>query len=105
MKFHYLFLYSFEPEINEVLSYAAHFGRLSLVMYLLCFFSIKKLPTEKQIPRDYQKSPWIFAIMHVIHFIFWLSMYLNEVPIIPTRMTGFFAYLMIVVYPYYINGN
>ena len=43
--------------------------------------------------------------MHVIHFIFLaFSMYLNEVPIIPTRMAGgFIAYLMIVVYPFYIN--
>ena len=31
-------------------------------------------------------------------------MYPNEVPIIPTRMAGgFIAYLMIVVYPFYIN--
>lgn len=31
-------------------------------------------------------------------------MYLNEVPIIPTRMAGgFIAYLMVVVYPFYIN--
>ena len=31
-------------------------------------------------------------------------MYLNEVPIIPTRMAGgFIVYLMVVVYPFYIN--
>ena len=102
----FIFLYSFEPEINEVFRYAARYsGRLSLVMYLLCFFLFKEASLKNKSLEITKKALGIFAIMHVIHFIFLaFSMYLNEVPIIPTRMAGgFIAYLMIVVYPFYIN--
>ena len=40
----FIFLYSFEPEINEVRYAARYSGRLSLVMYLLCFFLFKEAP-------------------------------------------------------------
>ena len=102
----FIFLYSFEPEINEVFRYAARYsGRLSLVMYLLCFFLFKEASLKNKSLEITKKALGIFAIMHVIHFIFLaFSMHLNEVPIIPTRMAGgFIAYLMIVVYPFYIN--
>ena len=102
----FIFLYSFEPEINEVFRYAARYsGRLSLVMYLLCFFLYKEASLKNKSLDITKKALGIFATMHVIHFIFLaFSMYLNEVPIIPTRMAGgFIAYLMVVVYPFYIN--
>ena len=67
----FIFLYSFEPEINEVFRYAARYsGRLSLVMYLLCFFLYKEASLKNKSLEFTKKALGVFAIMHVIHFIF-----------------------------------
>ena len=47
----------------------------------------------------------IFGILHVIHFGYLaMSVYLNELPIIPVKITGgAIAYMMIIIYPFIIN--
>ena len=49
----------------------------------------------------------VFAVVHIIHFIFLAtSIYLNAIPIVFTRLAGgILAYLMIVIYPFYIDKN
>ena len=48
---------------------------------------------------------YIFGVLHLIHFCFLaLSVYLNDLPIIPVKVTGgALAYLMIILYPFVIN--
>ena len=48
---------------------------------------------------------FIFGILHVIHFGYLaMSVYLNELPIIPVKVTGgAIAYMMIIIYPFLIN--
>ena len=102
----FIFLYIIEPEINEVFRYAARYsGRLSLGIYLLCFFFFNQAYQKNISLEITKKALGVFAIMHLIHLFFLtFSIYLNEVPIIPSRLTGgFIAYLMIVVYPFYID--
>lgn len=99
----FFFFYSIEPEINEVFRYAARYsGRLSLGIYLLCFFLYQEASLKNKSLRITKKALGVFAIMHLIHFIFLaFSIYLNEVPIVPTRLAGgFIAYIMIIIYPF-----
>ena len=102
----FIFLYIIEPEINEVFRYAARYsGRLSLGIYLLCFFFFNQAYQKNISLEITKKALGVFAIMHLIHFFFLAySIYLNDVPIIPIRLAGgFIAYLMIVIYPFLIE--
>jgi hypothetical protein len=102
----FLYLYNMESDINEVFRYAARYsGRLSLGIYLLCFFLFRSAYLNDKSLKITQKVLGVFAVMHVIHFFFLAySIYLNQVPIVPTRLAGgFVAYLMIVIYPFLIE--
>ena len=102
----FLYFYNMEPDINEVFKYAARYsGRLSLGIYLLCFYLFRSAYLNKKSLEITQKALGVFAVMHVIHFFFLAySIHLNQVPIVPTRLAGgFIAYLMIVVYPFLIE--
>ena len=91
---------------NEIFRLAARFsGRFSLTLYLLCFYFFT---AEYKRCSDYpitKKVMGVFAIVHIIHFIFLVtSIYLNDIPIVISRLAGgILAYLMIVIYPFYIN--
>ena len=101
-----LILLRIEPDINEVFRYAARYsGRLSLGIYLLCFFLFRAASLKNKSLEITKKALGVFAIMHLIHFFFLAySIYLNQVPIVPTRLAGgFIAYLMIVIYPFLIE--
>ena len=102
----FLYCYSIEPNINEVFRYAARYsGRLSLGAYLLCFFLFRAAYIKNKSLEVTQKALGVFAVMHMIHFFFLVySIYLNQVPIIPTRLAGgFIVYLMIIIYPFLIE--
>ena len=102
----FLYLYNMESDINEVFRYAARYsGRLSLGIYLLCFFLFRSAYLNDKSLKITQKVLGVFAVMHVIHFFFLAySIYLNQVLILPTRLAGgFIAYLMIVIYPFLIE--
>ena len=101
-----LILLRIEPDINEVFRFPALYsGRLSLGIYLLCFFLFRAASLKNKSVEITKKALGVFAIMHLIHFFFLAySIYLNQVLILPTRLAGgFIAYLMIVIYPFLIE--
>ena len=102
----FMYFYNVEPDINEVFRYAARYsGRLSLGIYLLCFYLFRSAYLNNKSLEITQKALGVFAVMHIIHFFFLAySIYLNQVPIVPTRLAGgFIAYLMIIIYPFLIE--
>ena len=101
-----LVLMSLLTDINEIFRYAARFsGRFSFSLYLLSLLSFLKYYTKNQSIVLTRKVLGIFSLIHLIHFYFLAtSIYLNSIPIIPYRLAGgFIAYLMIIIYPFYIN--
>ena len=84
---------------------ARYSGRLSLVIYLICFYHFTFSFIKKKSHTELKKSIILFCFLHYIHFIYLsLAVYLNDLPIIPIRLTGgFIAYLMILIYPFIIN--
>ena len=84
---------------------ARYSGRLSLVIYLICFYHFTFSYIKKKTEKKLKDSIIIFCFLHYIHFIFLaLAVYLNDLPIIPIRLTGgFIAYLMILIYPFIIS--
>ena len=93
-------------DVNEIFRYAARFsGRFSFSLYLLSLLSFLKYYTKNQSIVLTRKVLGIFSLIHLIHFYFLAtSIYLNSIPIIPYRLAGgFIAYLMIIIYPFYIN--
>ena len=101
-----LVLMSLLTDINEIFRYAARFsGRFSFSLYLLSVLSFLKYYTKNQSIMFTRKVLGIFSLIHLIHFYFLAtSIYLNSIPIIPYRLAGgFIAYLMIIIYPFYIN--
>ncbi|MBT7739208.1 hypothetical protein OAP92_03865 [Flavobacteriaceae bacterium] len=84
---------------------ARYSGRLSLIIYLICFFHFTFSFIKKKSSEKLKNSLIVFCFLHYIHFIFLaLSVYLNDLPIIPLKLTGgFIAYLMILIYPLMIN--
>ena len=99
-------LISLLTDINEIFRYAARFsGRFSVSLYLLGLLSFLKYYTKNQSIVLTRKVLGIFSLIHLIHFYFLAtSIYLNSIPIIPYRLAGgFIAYLMIIIYPFYIN--
>ena len=102
----YGFSYIIAENWGEIFRLSARYsGRLSLVVYLVAFyhftFSFIKTKSEKKL----KDSIIVFCFLHYIHFIYLaLAVYLNDIPIIPTRLTGgFIAYLMILIYPFIIT--
>ena len=102
----FVVIYFSVADWNEVFRLAARFsGRFSLTLYLLSFYFFA---TEFKRNSNYpitKKLMGVFAVVHIIHFIFLAtSIYLNAIPIVFTRLAGgILAYLMIVIYPFYID--
>ena len=89
--------------VAELFKLAARYsGRLSLVIFLLCFFifafHLKHLHNSELL----KKALTLFAVLHVIHFGFLATnIYLNALPIEVERLVGgVLAYLMIIIAPF-----
>ena len=84
---------------------ACYSGRLSLIIYLYCFYKFYRAFLKSDNLKRVKDLVFIFGVLHVIHFGFLaLSVYLNNLPIIPVKITGgALAYLMIIIYPFIIE--
>ena len=101
-----LILMSLLTDVNEIFRYAARFsGRFSFSLYLISLLSFLKFYTKNHTIVFTKKVLGVFSLIHLIHFCFLAtSIYLNSIPIIPYRLAGgFIAYLMIIIYPFYIE--
>ena len=74
-----------------------------IYIYCFCLFVTNFLKNRKL--ESTKNAVQVFCILHIIHFIFLsLSVFLNNLPIIPINILGgFLAYLFIIVYPFIIN--
>ena len=83
---------------------ARYSGRLSLFVYLLCFY-LFSLEYKQGVFNFTKKATLVFAILHLIHFVYLsLSVFLNDLPIVPYKLLGgFIAYLLIIIYPFIID--
>ena len=102
--FCYFFITKFD--LGNVFRYAARYsGRLSLIVYVYCFYLFTKAFIKNIELKDTKNAVNIFCVLHLIHFIFLaLSVKLNNLPIIPVKITGgFLAYLIIIAYPLVID--
>jgi len=99
-----VFAYFKNPSFEYTFRYAARYsGRLSLVVFLLTFYSYANYtpkPFSKESP--FKNTLSLFAILHGIHFIFLaLSVYLNKIPLEFVKVLGgFVAYIMILIAPF-----
>lgn len=101
-----IFFYLSSENIGDIFRMSARYsGRLSLIVYLVCFYHFTFSFIKKKSIYKLNQSVIIFCVLHYIHFIYLsLSVYLNDLPIIPSKLTGgFIAYLMILIYPIVIN--
>lgn len=101
----FIFFYS-KQDLADVFRYSARYsGRLSLIIYLYCFYKFYRAFLIKDKLKRVKDLVFIFGVLHVIHFGFLvLSVYLNDLPIIPVKITGgALAYLMIIIYPFIIE--
>ena len=101
----FIFFYS-KQDLGDVFRYSAHYsGRLSLIIYLYCFYKFYRAFLKSDNLKRVKDLVFIFGVLHVIHFGFLaLSVYLNNLPIIPVKITGgALAYLMIIIYPFIIE--
>ena len=101
----FIFFYS-EQDLGDVFRYSARYsGRLSLIIYLYCFYKFYRAFLNSDNLKRVKDLVFIFGVLHVIHFGFLaLSVYLNNLPIIPVKITGgALAYLMIIIYPFIIE--
>ena len=92
-------------DISETFRYSARYsGRLSLIVYLYCFYVFSK-EFEGNKYNKTKKVVLLFSILHLIHFIYLaFSVWLNELPIIPYKLLGgFIAYILIIIYPLLID--
>lgn len=92
-------------DISETFRYSARYsGRLSLIVYLYCFYVFSK-EFEGNKYNKTKKVVLLFSILHFIHFIYLaFSVWLNELPIIPYKLLGgFIAYILIIIYPLLID--
>ena len=97
----FVFFYQITDNWGEIFRLSARYsGRLSLIIYLICFYHFTFSFIKKNSSEKLNNSIIIFCFLHFIHFIFLaLSVYLNDLPIIPIKLTGgFIAYLMILIY-------
>jgi hypothetical protein len=101
----FIFFYS-EQDLGDVFRYSARYsGRLSLIIYLYCFYKFYRAFLNSDNLKRVKDLVFIFGVLHVIHFGFLaLSVYFNNLPIIPVKITGgALAYLMIIIYPFIIE--
>jgi len=101
----FIFFYS-KQDLGDVFRYSARYsGRLSLIIYLYCFYKFYSAFLNSDNLKRVKDLVFIFGVLHVIHFGFLaLSVYLNNLPIIPVKITGgALAYLMIIIYPFIIE--
>ena len=104
-----ILLYCYEQftEAGEVFRHAARFsGRLSLLMYLFCFYYFANGYQQNNKPlQGTRKLVIIFCILHFIHLLFLaFNIYLNNIPLVPVKLAGgFLAYLMVLIYPFIIE--
>jgi len=101
----FIFFYS-EQDLGDVFRYSARYsGRLSLIIYLYCFYKFYRAFLNSDNLKRVKDLVFIFGVLHVIHFGFLaLSVHLNNLPIIPVKITGgALAYLMIIIYPFIIE--
>jgi len=101
-----LILMSLLTDVNEIFRYAARFsGRFSFSLYLISLLSFLKFYTKNHTIVFTKKVLGVFSLIHLIHFCFLAtSIYLNSIPIILYRLAGgFIAYIMIIIYPFYIE--
>ena len=101
----FIFFYS-KQDLGDVFRYSARYsGRLSLIIYLYCFYKFYRAFLNSDNLERVKDLVFIFGVLHVIHFGFLaLSVYLNNLPIIPVKITGgALAYLMIIIYPFIIE--
>ena len=92
-------------DISETFRYSARYsGRLSLIVYLYCFYVFSK-EFEGNKYNKTKKVVLLFSVLHIIHFIYLaFSVWLNELPIIPYKLLGgFIAYVLIIIYPLLID--
>ena len=100
-----MFFYS-KQDLGDVFRYSARYsGRLSLIIYLYCFYKFYRAFLNSDNLKRVKDLVFIFGVLHIIHFGFLaLSVYLNNLPIIPVKITGgALAYLMIIIYPFIIE--
>ena len=101
----FIFFYS-KQDLGDVFRYSARYsGRLSLIIYLYCFYKFYRAFLNSDNLKRVKDLVFIFGVLNVIHFGFLaLSVYLNNLPIIPFKITGgALAYLMIIIYPFIIE--
>ena len=101
----FIFFYS-KQDLGDVFRYSARYsGRLSLIIYLYCFYKFYRAFLNSDNLKRVKDLVFIFGVLHIIHFGFLaLSVYLNNLPIIPVKITGgALAYLMIIIYPFIIE--
>ena len=101
----FIFFYS-KQDLGDVFRYSARYsGRLSLIIYLYCFYKFYRAFLKSDNLKRVKDLVFIFGVLHVIHFGFLaLSVYLNNLPIIPVKITGgALAYSMIIIYPFIIE--
>ena len=101
----FIFFYS-KQDLGDVFRYSARYsGRLSLIIYLYCFYKFYRAFLKSDNLKRVKDLVFIFGVLHVIHFGFLaLSVYLNNLPIIPVKIIGgALAYLMIIIYPFIIE--
>ena len=101
-----IFFYQSSENLGDIFRMSARYsGRLSLIIYLICFYHFTFSFIKKKSIHKLNQSIIIFCVLHYIHFIFLaLSVYHNDLPIIPLKLSGgFVAYLMILLYPFLIK--
>ena len=101
----FVFCYLNFNEMGEVFRYSARYsGRLSLLIYLICFYLFaKSYKTSSEVSGlNVRRAVTIFCVLHFIHFGFLATnIYLNDIQLIPYKLVGgFLAYLLILVYPF-----
>ena len=92
--------YQMTDNWGEIFRLSARYsGRLSLFVYLLCFY-LFSLEYKRGVFNFTKKVTLVFAILHLIHFVYLsLSVFLNDLPIVPYKLLGgFIAYLFIIIY-------
>ena len=102
----FLNFYLLNDNIGDIFRYSARYsGRVSLIIYLYCFHLFYQSIMVNDSLKRLKELVYIFGVLHLIHFYFLaLSVYLNDLPIIPIKVTGgALAYLMIILYPFVIN--
>ena len=101
-----LYFYLMMDNYGDIFRYVARYsGRLSLIIYLFCFYQyVCSFERLKNI-QNTKTAVSIFCILHLIHFVFLvLSLYFNELPLIPFKVAGgFLAYIFIIIYPLIID--